>query len=86
MCVENMKNAPSLFLAPEERDVLSLNTHPTTQHAAPTGLMRDGEELQHFLQTCRSSGAKNFHQYITELRSEKHNLGREPIDRSMEGK
>jgi len=72
MFVEGHEERPPLFRAPEERHVLSLTTHPAVQHAAPTGLMRDGGDIHRFLQTCRSSGAKNLHQCITELSSEKH--------------
>ena len=48
-----------------------VTTDTKGQHAAPPGLMRDGDDMSPFLRTCRSSGARMLPHCMTELRCEK---------------
>ena len=72
MFVENHEKHPLPLLNPGGVTCFRPHDGYGDQHVAPPGLMRGGENIPHFLQTYRSSGAKILHHLMTELRCEKH--------------
>jgi hypothetical protein len=72
MFVENHEKHPLPLLNPGGVTCFRPHDGYGDQHVAPPGLMRGGENIHHFLQTYRSSGAKILHHLMTELRCEKH--------------